>query len=132
MPRACDITVENKLITDKRALSVYHQTAPTGSAHIISHGSSITFALKQAEENESLHVSVIRGPGDSCKDYYINLPSWIDFEFSQEGKVALAHSGGRVILRIPPGPPVWQLRIIRSAGDHEAPAGDSIIISDDL
>jgi hypothetical protein len=130
MPRECDITVENNLVTEKRALNVYHHTLPTGSSHIISHGNSVTFPLKSGEENEYLHVSVIRGPGDLRENCSLNLPSWLDFEFSTGGKVMVAHSGGRTKLNIPPGPPDWQLKIKQPPAAHDAAAKDVIIISD--
>jgi hypothetical protein len=110
------ITVENKLKKEKRDLNVYHQS--TRSAHIISHNSSITLPLRTVEEDDFLHISLIRGPGNLWKSCLIDLPSWSDFEFSLEGKVTLTHSGDRTLLKIPPGPPKWELKMTRPA---EAP-----------
>lgn len=114
MPEKFDITVENKLITDKRDINVYHHAS--GSAHIISFYSSITIPFGTIEEDDYLHISVVSGPGNLWKDYLIALPSWINFEFSTEGKITLSHSGARTLLNVPPGPPTWQLKMTRQTG----------------
>ncbi len=51
----------------------------------------------------------------SWKACLINIPSWANFEFCAEGKVALTHSNddARTMLKIPPGPPTWQLKRMR-------------------
>jgi hypothetical protein len=125
MPEEVDIIVENKLIKEKRDINVYHQS--TRGAHIISRSSSITLPLRTVEEEDYLHISVISGPGYLWKNCMLDLPSWADFEFSSEGKSTLTHSGDRILLKIPPGPPTWQLKmtmpnglssICPSTGDH--------------
>jgi hypothetical protein len=109
MPEEVDITVENKLIKEKRDINVYHQS--TRGAHIISRSSSITLPLRTVEEEDYLHISVIIGPGNLWKHCLLDLPSWADFEFSSEAKTTLTHSGDRILLKIPPGPPTWQLKM---------------------
>ena len=110
------ITVENKLIKEKRDINVYHHS--TRSAHIISHNSSITLPLKTVEKDDYLHISVVSGPGSLWKDCLIGLPSWANFEFASEGKLTLTHSDDpkRTLLKIPPGPPAWQLKMTRPNG----------------
>jgi hypothetical protein len=112
MAKILDITVENKLITEKRDINIYHHA--TGSAYIISHNSSISLPLGTVEEGDYLHISLVSGPGNLWSDCSIDLPVWVDFEFSSEGKLTLTHSGERALLKIPPGPSTWQLRITRA------------------
>lgn len=129
MPEKFDITVENKLIKEKRDIQVYHQS--TRSAHIISRSSSITLPLRTIEEDDYLYISIVRGPGNLWKDCLINLPSWADFEFSLEGKVAITHSANRTLLKVPPGPPTWQLKMTRPNDSSVITMSDHIIVSDD-
>ena len=134
MSQVSDITVENKLVKDKRGINVYHHS--TRSAHLISHNSSITLPLGTVGKDDYLHISLVSGPGNLWKDCVINVPSWADFEFSSDGKITLAHRGERTILTIPPGPPTWQLKITRPNGTliTQAPqppqAMDSVTVSD--
>jgi hypothetical protein len=131
MPQVFDITVKNKLVKDKRGINVYHNSSR--SAHLISHNSSITLPLAGSGENDYLHISLVSGPGNLWKDCMISVPSWADFEFSSEGKITLTHNGGRTILKIPPGPPNWQLKITQPDGSvmAQAPrAADNVIVSD--
>lgn len=139
MREEIEITVENKLITEKRDLNVYHHS--TRSAHIISHNSSIILPLKTDEEDDYLHISVVKGPGGLGNDCLINLPSWVDFQFiSQEGVtgITLAHSHDcsvdTILLKIPPGPPAWDLKITKpisvSSGSQSALTGNKVTIGD--
>jgi hypothetical protein len=114
MPEGIDITVQNKLITEKRDLNIYHHA--DRSAYMISHGNSITISLGTVEDGDYLHFSIVSGPGSMGKDYLINLPSWCDFTVSGLGNGDLTHSGARILLKIPQGPPVWQLKITRPGG----------------
>jgi hypothetical protein len=123
------ITVKNKLIKEKRDINVYHQA--TRSAHIISRNSSITLPLETSQEEDYLHISVISGPGNLWKNCLIDLPSWADFEFFSEGKMAVTHSGDRMVLNIPPGPPTWQLKITRPNGLQRLQAPEHVIIGDE-
>jgi hypothetical protein len=124
------ITVRNKLKKEKREINVFHQG--TRSTHIISHNSSVTLPLKTTTENDYLHISPIRGPGNLRNDCLINLPSWINLEFSMEGKAALTHSHDRTLLKIPPGPPTWQVKMTRSVGSplKATVTGDHVTIDD--
>ena len=123
-----EITVQNKLVAEKRDLNVYHHSAR--SANMISHSSSITLALRTVEGDDYLHLSVVSGPGRLRKDCVIDLPSWVDFEFSSVENGAIIHSGNRTLLKIPPGPPAWQLKITRAPGSANLPAEDYLIIGD--
>jgi hypothetical protein len=118
MPDEIEITVENKLVIEKRDLNVYHHS--TQSAHIISHNSSITLSLGINGEKDYMHISVVKGPGYLEKNCLINLPSWADFDFTSKESVtaiSITHShdpeGARTVLKIPPGPPAWELKITR-------------------
>jgi hypothetical protein len=130
MPKKIDITVENKLIGERRGINVYHHSSR--SAHIISHNSSITLPLKEntTDKEDYLHISVIRGPGNLRKNCCIDLPAWAEFEFSSEGKVTLNHSSGRTTLKIPPGPPNWQLKMTTHNNTDLFHSQDRIIIDD--
>lgn len=123
-----DIIVENKLIKEKRDIHVYHQS--TRSAHIISRSSSITLPLRTIVEDDYLYISVVRGPGNLWKESVIDLPSWADFEFSLEGKVVITHSGNRTLLKVPPGPPTWQLKMTRPNESFIVQKSDHIIIGE--
>ena len=127
MPEGIDITVRNKLIIEKRDLNVYHRC--TRSAYMISHGNSITIPLGTVEE-DYLYLSIVSGPGSMEKDCWINIPSWCDFTVSGLGNGDLTHSGNRILLKIPPGPPVWQLKIMRPSGHRNSTIDDYIVIGD--
>ena len=61
MPEGIDITVRNKLITEKRDLNIYHHF--DRSAYMISHGRSITIRLGTVQDGDYLHLSIVTGPG---------------------------------------------------------------------
>ena len=126
MPEGINVTIRNKLVTEKRDLNVYHHSKK--SAYIISHGNSITIPLGTIEDGDYLHLSIVSGPGRLDKDCWLDLPSWCDFTVSSLGNGDLIHSGDRTLLRIPPGPPVWQLKITRSSGHVSTPIEDYITI----
>ena len=128
MSMTVDIIVENKLIKEKRDIHVYHQS--TRSAHIISRSSSITLPLGTMVEEDYLYISVVRGPGNLWKESVINLPSWADFEFSLEGKATITHSGNRTLVKVPPGPPTWQLKMTRPNETPVVQKSDHIIIGE--
>ena len=130
MPKEFDITVENKLIQEKRYINVYHQS--TRSAHLISYNSSITLPLGTAAENDYLYISAVRSHGNIWKACLIDVPSWADFELSIDGKVAVVHSNGkdRTILKIPPGPPTWQLKMTQSTAAFMGKLSDNVIVGD--
>jgi hypothetical protein len=85
MPKIIKITVENKLIMEKRHLNVYHHS--TGRAHIISHNCTIILPLRKVSEDDYLHISVVRGPGCLKNGCLLHVPSWVDVVIFAEGKV---------------------------------------------
>ena len=129
MAKEINITIENRLVMEKRDMNVYHHS--TRSAHMISHNSSITLPFRSVLEDDYLHISIVSGPGPLEGECMVNLPSWMDFEFSPGGDVTVAHSGNRTLLKIPPGPPVWQLKMTRSLSSLINQPWDRITIGDD-
>lgn len=123
------VTIENKLEIEKRDMNVYHHS--TRSAHMISYNSSIMLPLRSVIEDDYLHISVVSGPGPLEGKCMVNLPPWMDFEFSPGGEVAVTHTGNRTLLRIPPGPPVWQLKMTRQPSTIVRQSSDYIIVGDD-
>jgi hypothetical protein len=139
MPEAIEITVKNKLILEKRDLSVYHHASR--SAHIISPGSSVSLLLGACEKNDYLHISAIKGPGNLVKNCLANIPARFDFEFKtrvETSSICLNHrhnrEDNRTLLTIPPGPPAWELKITRPARDEVGSrimkGGETVIIED--
>jgi len=116
MVKGVDITIKNKLTVGERDINVFHYS--TRSAHIISHNSSITLPLGNSNEKDYLYISVVKGPGYLWTSCVIGLPTWVDFDFSSEGNLTVTHSGAakQTLLKIPPGPPTWELKITRPAG----------------
>jgi hypothetical protein len=129
MAKEINITIENKLGMEKRDMNVYHYS--TRSAHMISHDSSITLPLKPIIEDDYLYISIVRGPGRLEGSCVVNLPSWIDFELSSAGDAAITHSGERTILKIPPGPPTWQLKMTRALDSLIDQPWDRVTVGDD-
>lgn len=129
MPKEMNITIENKLIREKRDMNVYHHA--TGSAHMISHNSFVTLPLRPVMEDDYLYVSIVGGPGRLERNCVVNLPSWADFEFFSKGDVTVVHSGDRTLVKIPPGFPVWQLKMTRSFSLLINKSTDRVIIGDD-
>jgi hypothetical protein len=111
MNNEMDIKIENRMTAGERDINVFHYS--TSSSHLISHNSSVTLPLRNSGENDYLHISVVRGPGYLWKDSVISVPAWLNFDISSEGKLALSHTGepGHMQLRIPPGPPTWELTV---------------------
>ncbi|MCP5054255.1 MAG: hypothetical protein GY940_44215, partial [bacterium] len=108
--------IQNKLVTEERDINVFHHS--TSSAHIISFNSSITLPLREDRDDDCLHISVVSGPGDLWMDCVITLPTWANFELSCESKLVVSHwvDHDRTQIKIPPGPPTWELKITRPAG----------------
>lgn len=128
MAKEINVTIENKLVMEKRDMNIYHHS--TRSAHMISHDSSITLPLKSAIEDDYLHISIVSGPGHLEGNCLVNLPSWVDFELSSAGDATTSHSGDRTLLKIPPGPPKWQLKITRSPSTLIDQPYDRVTIGD--
>jgi hypothetical protein len=129
MAKEINVTIENKLTLEKRDMNVYHHS--TRSAHLISHNNSITLPLRPSLEDDYLHISVVSGPGHLINKSILNLPAWADFEFSSEGKIILVHTDDRTLLKIPPGPSTWQLRMTRSITSIIDQAVDRVTVGDD-
>jgi hypothetical protein len=129
MAKEINITIENKLVMEKRDMNVYHHS--TRSAHLISHNNSITLPLRTSVEDDYLHISVVSGPGHLENKSLVNLPSWADFELSSQGNIIVAHSGDRTLLKIPPGPSTWQLKMTRSITSFINQVSDRVTIGDD-
>jgi len=130
MTKEINITIENKLVLEKREMNVYHHS--TRSAHLISHNNSITLPLRPSVEDDYLHISVVSGPGHLINKSVLSLPSWADFELSSEGKnIIVAHSGDRTLLKIPPGPSTWQLKMTRSITAIINRSADRVTVGDD-
>jgi hypothetical protein len=102
------ITIYNKLIEEKRDLNIYHHAAK--GAFIISHGHSVTIPLTQKEE-DYIHITIISGPGNLRKDCHLDIPAICDISFTSIGNGDIHHSKNRILFRIPPGPPIWQIKL---------------------
>jgi hypothetical protein len=125
MTKKIEIAVENRLTALKRDINVFHFS--TRSAHIISYNSTITLSMGTPGSSDYLQVSAARGPGHLWKHCLIRLPSWADFEFTTGGNVTFTHSHNShgTLLKIPPGPPTWELKITGSPA--LSPGGKSLI-----
>jgi hypothetical protein len=128
MPEIVEISVENRLDKDGRAVNVYHHA--TRGTHIISYNSLLTIPLQIEEEGDYLHISVVSGPGHFWQECVIALPAWASFELASEGKLTFHHSSLENRLIIPPGPPLWRLKITRRTGGTHAQTQDRVTISD--
>ncbi|UCH94230.1 MAG: hypothetical protein JSV88_28715 [Candidatus Aminicenantes bacterium] len=128
MSESIEITVRNQLVTEKRDLNVYHHS--NRSAYMISYSNSITIPLGTSEDGDYLHLSIVSGPGNMEKDCWLDTPSWCDFTISSIGNGDLTHSGDRMLLKIPPGPPVWQFKITRPIGSLTIQLPDHVTIRD--
>ena len=129
MAKKLDITIENRLVIEKRDMNIYHNA--TRSAHMIGYDSSITLPFKPIIEDDYLYISIVSGPGQLVNKSVVNLPSWIDFEFLSEGKITVSHLSDRTLLIIPPGLPGWQLKLTRSLTNIKK-GNHCVIISEDI
>ncbi|MGE5342986.1 MAG: hypothetical protein ACM3SY_16040 [Candidatus Omnitrophota bacterium] len=127
MTKAINLTVENKLVLERRDMNVYNHFRR--SAHLISYNSSVVLPLRATGDGDYLHVSIVSGPGHLENPCVADLPAWLDFEFSPGNGVTVVHSGERTRVKIPPGPPIWQLKITHSLSPMTQLSG-SIIIGD--
>lgn len=130
MQETTDIKIENKLLKEKRDINIYHQSSR--SAHIISRNSSITVSLGPGDRDDYLHISVVTGAGHLWKDCLIDVPAWLDFQLASDGKAVLTHSADRkrILIKIPPGPPTWYLKITRAPGSFTGLEPDYVVIGD--
>ena len=129
MMKEINVTIENKFLMEKRDLNVYHHS--TGSAHMISHNSSITVPLKPVMEDDYVDISVVVGPGYLGNKSVVNMPSWVDFEFTSGDRGSIIRSGDRTLLKIPAGLPTWQLRMTRPDSLPVGGPSDRVIVGDD-
>ena len=129
MMNEINITIQNKLAAERRDLNAYHYSKR--SAYFISHSNAVTIPLGTKEGGDYLHISIVSGPGKLEKECCINLPSWCDFSISSIGNGDISHSDDRTLVKIPPGPPSWQLTVTRPSGTIDTPDEDVIIIGND-
>ncbi len=130
MPTSLNLIIRNKLSTEKRDLNIYHHA--DRSAYIISYNNAITIPLDTADNHDYLHLSVVSGPGNLEKECWLNIPSWCYFKISAIGNGDITHNSSRMWVRIPPGPPIWQLKITQpKETTHYCPEQDYIMISDE-
>lgn len=127
MKKEISITIENRLLMEKRDMNVYHHAGK--SAHMIGCASTVTLPLKPIPEDDYLHVSIVSGPGNLKNKSVVDLPSWLNFDFSSEGKLTVVHGEDRTLLQIPPGLPAWQLTLTRSSKPGRQDS-DRVTISD--
>jgi len=104
-----EITVWNRLIKERRDINVYQHSSKSG--HIISSNHFHKIGIKAIEEDDYLYISVQRGPGLLENYCVLDLPSFVDFKFSNTGEFVLLHCRERILLRIPPGPPLWEIKM---------------------
>lgn len=121
-----ELKIHNKMIGEKRDLNIYHNH--DRGAYMISRNNYVNLKLHNIDENDFLYISIVSGPGAMTKDCWINLPSWCFCSFSSMCNADICLSGQRFMVRIPPGPPVWQLKICspKISPDNK----DEIIIGD--
>jgi hypothetical protein len=128
MTEGINITVQNKLIMEKRDLNVYHHS--TRSAYIISHSNSVPICMGNFEGGDFLLLSIVRGPGRMEKDCWISFPSWCFFAVSTLNDGDIFHSGDRLLVRIPAGPPLWQIKLALPL-DHKNSKTDNFVVFGD-
>jgi hypothetical protein len=124
-----NIKIKNKLESERRDMNVYH--CSTRSAHMISYNSSITIPLRPILENDYLNISLVIEAGPLENKSFVNLPSWLNFEYFSKNHFKIIHSGGRTILKIPPGHPTWKLKMVRSNEELSNKLSDHIIVGED-
>lgn len=131
MPGEYRLSIRNKLVKEKREINVYHHS--NRSSHIISFNNTLSIQVETdgEEDNDYLHISPVKGPGYFSRNIYIQLPYWVDFKFSAEKEIVFTHISQRLLIRIPPGPPSWELKVIISTGDSIPISGNSITVGDD-
>jgi hypothetical protein len=128
MKHTIKITIQNKMLLEKRAMSVYHHA--TRSAHMISHNSSITLPLQTFADDDYMYISIVSGPGNLEHKSIVDLPAWANFELLSEGQLKVLHKDERTLLRIPAGLPEWKLKLYRSAA-AVTQTTDRVIIEED-
>ncbi len=128
MPQQIEITVMNRLLSEKRSLNGYIHAGK--SAYIISPGNGKTVRLSSHRSGDYLHLSIAGSPGDFAEDCWINLPSQLNFSLSNMGNAAVVQTGRRTLIKIPPGPLLWQLKISCMDDNIRQNATSRIIVGD--
>jgi hypothetical protein len=134
-----NIIIINRLVKEKRYLTIYHHS--TGSSHLVSDKKEVAVPLNLKTKKDYLTISVTGEPGHMWNGCRVDLPAWLDFDFLTTDAVTLGHrgSGERVVIDVPPGLPNWQLKITRQKDSlprnikelNENPS-HRIIISDEI
>ena len=108
-----DIIIINRLVKEKRYLTIYHYGS--GSSHLISNTKEVAVALNLKSKNDYLTISVVGEPGHIRNGCRVDLPSWLDFDFLAIAAVTVGHRGSeeRVFIDVPPGLLNWRLKITR-------------------
>ncbi len=112
MERKIELKFENKLLTGKRDLNIYHRDHR--GTHLISCGSTVSIPLKTISEEDYINLSVAVGPGYMEHQSVVDLPSWLDYEVLSEGRFGASRCGDRTRLKFPAGLPEWTLKITLS------------------
>lgn len=128
MTKQMKLTIENRIAIGRRDMNIYHHF--TRSAHMISFDSSITLPLRTITDGDYLHISIVSGPGRLESSCIVDLPSWIDFELYSKGDVKIVHTSNRILVKIPPCFPIWQLKMTRSLSSLSHYPSDYIAIGD--
>ncbi len=126
MAKHLDITIENKLLAEERDMNIYHRS--TRGAHIVSFDRAVTLALGLAPSGDYVHLSPVMGPGHLQGECIVSMPRCIDFELSAAGDATVSHAGDRIILKIPPGPPKWQIKMTQSRTFPGKQSSDRVIV----
>lgn len=133
MSEALYMIVNNMLIGQRRDIHIYHHS--TRSSHIVSDNSAVVLELHNGISGDFFYISVVKGPGDLNKPCYIDLPNWMDIQFSSRGDVLVSHPNGgdRLKFRIPPGPAGWEIKAKIPPDSHitDRLSEDEITISED-
>ena len=128
MMKKINITIENKLIIEKRGMNVYHHS--TKGVHLIDYNRSVTVPLQSVIKNDYLYISLVCGPGKLERQNVVDMPAWMNYEFLSEGKFSAIHQDDRIILTVPAGLPEWKLKLTRPASQSKSCA-DRVTIRDD-
>ncbi len=125
------IAVCNRLVRDRRDINVYHHSE--GTNNIISSKSRAVYSLGDHDAGDCLKISVPSGPGYLLNPCILEMPPYMNYRFSAEGKFLLLHKGERTLLKIPPGPPLWELKLFIPVpmGPGFSVSEDQVIISDE-
>jgi len=109
MPEQLHMSIINKLSKEKRDISLYHHRDK--SAYIVSHNSKVEISMSAQEEGDFLHLSIVSGPGNMNLPCRISFPPWCNYSISGLGNGDVCRSSNETLITIPPGSPVWQLKL---------------------